>query len=176
MLAVKALALLGTNIETAVFDGRDRAARGGMLLGAMLAGQSFANAPVAAVHALAYPIGSRFHVPHGLSNALVLPHVLRFNAEEEDNGSVRLYADLAPHVFADLAAVSDHRGRCRDFIDRLAALAARLGLEPRLRDVGIPSDAIETMAADAMVQTRLLVNNPRTVTQDDAVAIYRAAW
>ncbi|MGG2478986.1 iron-containing alcohol dehydrogenase, partial [Rhizobium sp. BR5] len=77
-LAKEALRLLGANIEIAVKTGTDLAARQGMLLGAMLAGQAFANSPVAAVHALAYPIGGRYHVPHGLSNSLVLPHVLRF--------------------------------------------------------------------------------------------------
>ena len=80
MLAREALRLLGANIETVIADGSNLAARGAMLLGSMLAGQAFANSPVAAVHALAYPIGSTFHIPHGLSNALVLPHVLRFNA------------------------------------------------------------------------------------------------
>ena len=80
MLAREALRLLGANIKTAVFKGADKDARGTMLLGSMLAGQAFANSPVAAVHALAYPIGGTFHAPHGLSNALVLPHVLRFNA------------------------------------------------------------------------------------------------
>ena len=79
MLAREALRLLGANIESAVFDGSDRAVRANMLLGSMLAGQAFANSPVAAVHALAYPIGGTFHIPHGLSNALVLPQVLHSN-------------------------------------------------------------------------------------------------
>ncbi|MGA4816339.1 hypothetical protein ACPA9J_20005 [Pseudomonas aeruginosa] len=72
--------LLAANLERAVGDGGDREARQAMLLGACLAGQAFANAPVAAVHALAYPLGGHFHIPHGLSNALVLPEVIRFNA------------------------------------------------------------------------------------------------
>src|SRR5690606_25788683 len=76
MLAREALRLLGANIETAVHDGANEAARGAMLLGSMLAGQAFANSPVGGVHALAYPIGGSFHVPHGLSNSLVLPHVM----------------------------------------------------------------------------------------------------
>ena len=91
MLARQALRLLGANIEKAVLDGRDVEARAAMLLGSMLAGQAFANSPVAAVHALAYPIGGTFHVPHGLSNALVLPHVLRFNAPD----AAHLYAEIA---------------------------------------------------------------------------------
>jgi len=91
-LARQALALLSANIREACRNGSDREARGAMLLGSMLAGMAFANAPVAAVHALAYPIGAIFHVPHGLSNALVLMGVLRFNLPEAQG----LYAELAP--------------------------------------------------------------------------------
>jgi alcohol dehydrogenase class IV len=142
-----------------------------MLLGSMLAGQAFANSPVAAVHALAYPIGGHFGIPHGLSNALVLPHVLRFNAPV----AADRYAELAPHVFPDLASLSG--AACADaFVEAMAALAAEIGLQPRLRDVGIPADALAMMAEDAMKQTRLLVNNPRPVTLADARAIYEAAW
>ncbi|MEJ7804806.1 MAG: iron-containing alcohol dehydrogenase, partial [Telluria sp.] len=79
MLARHALTLLSANLVKACEDGANLAARQAMLLGAYFAGQAFSNAPVAAVHALAYPIGGIFHVPHGLSNSLVLPHVLRFN-------------------------------------------------------------------------------------------------
>lgn len=171
-LAVEALRLLGANIEKAVADGGDIEARAAMLLGSMLAGQAFANSPVAAVHALAYPIGGRFHVPHGLSNALVLPHVLRFNAP----AAAPLYAELAPHVFPQLAdgdAVQDTAAR---FAEELAALNVRLGLETGLRQVGIGEDDLPGMARDAMKQTRLLVNNPREVSEADALAIYRAAF
>ena len=167
-LAKEALHLLGPNIERAVHHGHDGEARAAMLLGSMLAGQAFANSPVAAVHALAYPIGGHFGVPHGLSNALVLPHVLRFNA----SACERAYAELAPHAFPDLT-----EGAGADaFVEALAALCAKVGLRPRLRDVGIPQDALPMLAEDAMKQTRLLVNNPRPVSLDDARAIYEAAW
>ena len=172
MLAVEALKLLGANIEMAVFQGHDEGARSGMLLGSMLAGMAFANSPVAAVHALAYPIGGIFHIPHGLSNALVLPHVLRFNAPE----AAGEYASLAPWVFTDLDEAAGSQALCAEFIERLSALAAELGLETRLRDVGIGEEHLERMAADAMKQTRLLVNNPRPVNEADALAIYKAAW
>ena len=172
MLAREALRLLGANIETAVFNGQDKDARGAMLLGSMLAGQAFANSPVAAVHALAYPIGGTFHVPHGLSNALVLPHVLRFNAPDAH----ALYAEIAADAFPQLAEVEGSQARCAGFIDALADLSARLGMKTRLRDVNIPQDAIAKMASDAMVQQRLLVNNPREVTERDALNIYTAAW
>jgi alcohol dehydrogenase class IV len=172
LLAREALRLLGANIEAVVADGSNLEARGAMLLGSMLAGQAFANSPVAAVHALAYPIGGTFHIPHGLSNALVLPHVLRFNAP--DAGT--LYAEIAADAFPELAAVEGTQARTAAFIDALADLSARVGLQTRLRDVDIPKDAIDKMAADAMLQGRLLVNNPREVTQADAHTIYTAAW
>jgi alcohol dehydrogenase class IV len=172
LLAREALRLLGANIEAVVADGSNLEARGAMLLGSMLAGQAFANSPVAAVHALAYPIGGTFHIPHGLSNALVLPHVLRFNAP--DAGT--LYAEIAADAFPELAAVEGTQARTAAFIDALADLSARVGLQTRLRDVNIPKEAIDKMAADAMLQGRLLVNNPRDVTQADARTIYTAAW
>ena len=172
MLAREALRLLGANIETAVFNGQDKDARGAMLLGSMLAGQAFANSPVAAVHALAYPIGGTFHIPHGLSNALVLPHVLRFNAPDAH----MLYAEIAADAFPQIAAIEGSQARCAAFIDALADLSKHLGMKTRLRDVDIPKEAIAKMASDAMVQQRLLVNNPREVTERDAYNIYEAAW
>lgn len=171
-LAREALRLLGANIETAVFDGKNIAARGAMLLGSMLAGQAFANSPVAAVHALAYPIGGTFHVPHGLSNALVLPHVLRFNAPD----AAHLYAEIAADAFPHLAREEGSQARCAAFIEELAALSKKLGMQTRLREVNIGEEHLAKMAADAMKQTRLLVNNPREVSEADALAIYRAAW
>jgi alcohol dehydrogenase class IV len=168
-LACEALRLMGGALERAVTTPDDMSARADMLLGSLLAGQAFANSPVAAVHALAYPIGGRFKVPHGLSNALVLPHVLRFNIETAPGG----YEEIAPILFPELGGVAN---RATSFCDNLAALSGRCGLPPRLRDVGIGRDALADMASDAMNQTRLLVNNPREVTQADALRIYEAAW
>lgn len=172
LLAREALRLLGAHVETAVFDGTDIEARGAMLLGSMLAGQAFANSPVAAVHALAYPIGGTFHVPHGLSNALVLPHVLRFNAPN----AAALYAEIAHDAFPRLERGGGADRLCAAFIDALAALCVTLGMPTRLRDVGIPKSALSRMAVDAMQQQRLLVNNPRELREADALAIYHEAW
>ncbi len=164
-----ALRLLGGNIRTACANGSDRSARQNMLLGAMLAGMAFANAPVAAVHALAYPVGARFHVAHGLSNALVLPHVLRFNTPAAASLYAELSAILAP------AAVGSDEARAVALVEALSGLTAELGLETRLAQVGIAQRDLEALAEDAMKQTRLLVNNPREVTYDDALAIYQEA-
>ncbi|MBB93446.1 MAG: alcohol dehydrogenase [Rhodobacteraceae bacterium] len=171
MLACQALDLLAANIREAVFNGTNAEARANMLLGSMLAGQAFANSPVAAVHALAYPVGSLFHVPHGLSNALVLAQVMRFNAP----ACSAQYAELAPHIFPDIDMARDSQAITAELIDRLATLNTELGLEPGLRGVGIAETDIGKLASDAMNQTRLLVNNPREVTLEDAKRIYEAA-
>ncbi len=174
MLSIEALKLLGGSIEKAVFEGSNVEARGNMLIGAMLAGKAFANSPVAAVHALAYPIGGTFHVSHGLSNSLVLPYVLRFNSV--DSKASKDYAELAPYIFPEIDTNRGAQSVCAEFIDKLESLSKKLGLPQKLREVDIPKNACEKMAKDAMKQTRLLVNNPREVTEKDALNIYHSAW
>ena len=174
MLSIEALKLLGGSIEKAVFEGSNVEARGNMLIGAMLAGKAFANSPVAAVHALAYPIGGTFHISHGLSNSLVLPYVLRFNSV--DSKASKDYAELAPYVFPEIDTNKGAQSVCAEFIDKLESLSKKLGLPQKLREVDIPKNACEKMAKDAMKQTRLLVNNPREVTEKDALNIYHSAW
>ncbi|MBU3055079.1 iron-containing alcohol dehydrogenase [Pseudomonas indica] len=172
LLAREALRLLANNLDQAVHNGQNREARQAMLLGACLAGQAFANAPVAAVHALAYPLGGHFHIPHGLSNALVLPHVLRFNAP----AATPLYAELAPLLLGERLKPGSAESLTAQFIDELAALNERHGLPSRLRDAGVPEAMLQQLASDAMLQQRLLVNNPREVTEADVLAIYQAAY
>jgi alcohol dehydrogenase class IV len=170
-LARSALSLLAGAIQTAVNNGSDRVARSDMLLGSMLAGQAFANSPVAAVHALAYPLGGHYHVPHGLSNALVLPHVLQFNADVCGDA----YAELATIAFPCLAD-RPMEERASTFIAEIRNLSKMMGVPQRLRDVGVDRSNLTTLATDAMKQTRLLVNNPRSVTLQDAMQIYQNAW
>ena len=170
-LAVEALGLMGRMLLRAVQKPDDLEARTGMLLGSMLAGQAFANSPVAAVHALAYPIGGHYKVPHGLSNALVLPHVLRFNAQVAPEA----YAELLPHVFPDLPAMNVADAAMK-FAQSMADLSQACGLEQGLREMGIAREALPELARDAMNQTRLLVNNPRSVDEAAAMQIYEAAW
>lgn len=167
-LALKALELLSGNLLTAVQNGRDIDARRAMLQGAMMAGVAFANAPVGAVHALAYPIGGIFHVPHGLSNALVLAPVLEFNLSHADG----LYGDLARVMPAWLTEGETSGER---FIAACRQLVAAMPMEQRLTEVGVKSHDIPRMATDAMKVQRLLVNNPREVAYEDAVALYEAA-
>ena len=169
-LARRALSLLGGHIRRACDDGSDTGARAAMLLGSMLAGMAFANAPCAAVHALAYPVGGHFHVAHGLSNALVLPHVMRFNVPAAE----AQYAEVAPLAMPHLTGAES--GLAERLIAGFEALIDDLGIESRLRQVGISHNQLPMLAEEAMKQQRLLVNNPREVAYEDALAIYERAF
>ena len=169
-LAREALRILSRNIRLACDEPENREARGQMLLGAHLAGVAFSNAPVAGVHALAYPLGGHFHVPHGLSNALMLPHVLGHNM----GAAMELYADLAIEVDPGLGSLGT-QGRAQGFVEALRQIAADTGLSPRLRDVGVDASHLDLLAAEAMKQERLLINNPCEITQSDARRLYEAA-
>ncbi len=169
-LAIRALRLLSDHIGTAIDDGANLAARRAMLQGSMLAGMAFANAPVGAVHALAYPLGGRFHVPHGLSNALVLLPVLEFNLPEAE----AMYRELAEAVRAsDRTWHPSASGRA--FVDAMATIVGELGLERTLGELGVIEADLPALATDAMKVQRLLVNNPRDVSYDQALALYREA-
>ena len=168
-LAHRALSLLSGNIRRVLAHPPDLDARRAMLKGSMLAGMAFANAPVGAVHALAYPLGGQFHVPHGLSNALVLLPVLDFNAPAVG----AMYGELARDLLDD-GAPACQEATASAFIRAISDLLAVMPFERRLRDVGVGEAHLASLANDAMAVQRLLVNNPREVTYLDALAIYRS--
>ena len=170
-LARYALRLLSSNLLTACTDPQDLEAREAMLLGAHLAGLAFSNAPVAGVHALAYPLGGLHHLPHGVTNALMLRHVLQHNAE----AAREHYAELAPIVVPECEAEGS-QARTAMLIDRLDHLVHESGIATRLRDYGIDISEAPALAREAMKQTRLLVNNPCEITEEDAQRLYEAAW
>lgn len=170
-LALRALGLLGGNIRAVIADGRDVAARAAMLQGSLLAGIAFANAPVGAVHALAYPLGGHFHVPHGLSNALMLGPVLEFNRP----AAGELYAELAPAIMPGRSFATPDEAAAA-FIDAMRDLVAAMPMEQRLEQLGVRQDDLPMLAADAMKVQRLLINNRRDVRYDDALDLYRQAW
>ena len=170
LLAREALRLLSGNLLTACDHPENKDARASMLLGAHLAGVAFNNAPVAGVHALAYPLGGHFHVPHGLSNSLVLTHVLGHNMP----AAMPLYAELGCVLDPHLETVGS-QAQAQAFVERLAALSRATGLPQRLSEVGIGPEHLDLLAAEAMKQQRLLVNNPCPITEADARRLYEAA-
>ena len=170
-LAREALRLLSGNLLAAIEQPTNLKARSAMLLGAHLAGLAFSNAPVAGVHALAYPLGGLHHLPHGLTNALMLRHVLAHNLEAARDH----YAELAEVIEPDCARQGS-QARAALLIERLDGLAKKSGLALRLRDHGVAFEEAPMLAKQAMRQTRLLVNNPCEISESDAQRLYEAAW
>ena len=125
-LATAALTLLGNNLRKVLADGQDVAARTAMLQGSLMAGMAFVNASVAAIHGLAYPLGARFHIPHGHANALVMAPVIRFNLVEAQREYAELAAYLLPgqHFSAESEAAEA-------FVQAIEALVNDSGLERR---------------------------------------------
>lgn len=171
--ALAGISLISRSLVRAVEDGSNIAARVEVALGSLYGGLCLGPVNTGAVHALSYPLGSVFHVAHGISNAVLLPHVLRFNLP----AAAGRYARVAEAM--GLAADeprSDPEHRARRGIEQVEEIMRRCGVPKRLRDLGVPDSAIDAMARQAMTVTRLLDRNPRAVTLEDAIAIYREAW
>ncbi|WP_343654290.1 iron-containing alcohol dehydrogenase [Paraburkholderia caribensis] len=170
-LAIKALQLLYANLAKVIDNGDDLDAREAMLTGSLLAGMAFANAPVGAVHALAYPLGARYHLPHGLCNSLVLIPVLEFNRPVAE----AQYAELGRAIRPELTDTSTALA-ARVFVDTMRDLVASMPFKQTLKEAGVDQTDLKSLATDAMNVQRLLVNNPRDLTVDDALSIYQVAF
>ena len=171
-LAFRAIELTFGNILTAYARGEDLEARSNMLEGSLLAGMAFANAGVTAVHAFAYPLGGEFHhIAHGLANSVMLLPVLRFNML----GNLPKFAEISLALGLSAEGLTD-RQAAEEGLDAIEELMIDLNLPLRLRDLKVPEEAIPGMAQGVMKVTRLLANNPRRITLEDAERIYRSAW
>ncbi len=170
MLAFRAMELLYHNIRTAYANGNNMEARSSMMEGSLLAGMAFANAGVTAVHAFAYPIGAEFHIPHGIANTLMLPHVMRFNLM----GDVSKFADISEAFDLSVEDIEDLRA-AEMGVEAIERLAEDLRVPKHLSGFGITEKDLPMLADGVMKVTRLLANNPRIMTLKDAEEIYRAA-
>ncbi len=170
MYALKGIELIAANLLRAVKDGTDMEAREALLLGSLYGGLCLGPVNTAAVHALSYPLGGEFHISHGLSNAILLPSVMRFNlcANMEKYAKVALAFGVAPG--------SNDEETAEKGIDFIASLSRDCGIPTRLSDIGIPVEAVDHMAHAAMEVQRLLKNNPRPVTESDAKSIYESLF
>ena len=168
--ALQGIRLIAANLERAVRDGQDQEAREALALGSLYGGLCLGPVNTAAVHALSYPLGGEFHIPHGLSNAILLPSVMRFNtpACPERYAQVSVAFGLPEGKTAEETA---QRG-----VDFIYRLAASVGIPDKLTALGIPQSAVPGMARAAMEVQRLLKNNPREVTEQDARDIYNSLY
>lgn len=168
VLACRAMELIYGSLRAAFKDGSDIEAREKMLEGSMLAGMAFANAGVTAVHAFAYPIGAEFHIPHGVANAIMLSPVMEFNM----SSNLSRFATIAEKFGLDITALTELEG-AEMAVDLLRKLSGDLEIPKHLSEYGIEEKHIVGLSKGVMKVTRLLDNNPRTLTQEDAEQIYR---
>lgn len=169
LFATKAISLISANLRTAYADGSNIRARAAMSEGSMLAGIAFANAGVTAVHAFAYPIGAEFHIPHGVANSIMMGPVLGFNAI----GNLDRFGAVATALGADTKGLSAREAAMKA-LAMMDELADDVGVPRRLAPFGVTADDIPRLSASVMKVTRLLANNPRRLTVDDAERLYRA--
>lgn len=169
--ALDAIRRIGQHLPRAVWAGKDLEARTQLAYGSLFAGISLANAGVGAVHALAYPLGGQFGVPHGVANSLLLPYVMEFNLPSD----LGKFARVAEALGENVSSLPPHAAAARA-VEAVISLSRLVGIPRRLRDVGIPEAAQPGLAEAAMKITRLLENNPRPVTLTDATALYQVAY
>ncbi len=167
--ALEGIRLIAANLEVAAKEPGNLAAREAMLLASHLGGMCLGPVNTAAVHALAYPLGGEFHIPHGIANSLLLPHVMRFNIEAVP----QRYAAVAHALGIERSA--DAMDDAQQGVSVIEQLSEAIGIDRRLSDIGIGHNALPKMAASAMTVQRLLKNNPRAVSEGDALRIYEAA-
>ena len=170
-LEVEAMRLIAGNLRTAVKNGSDKEARSHMAEGALFGGFGIAHAGGAAAHALAYPLGSRFHVPHGVTVGLLLPYVMEYNL----SANPPKYATIAQMLGVNTQGLSLQQAAEKG-VEAFKTLAKDIGILLHLRDLGIPRETLEEMAVATMEVTRLLANNPKKLTLDDVRRIWGNAW
>jgi alcohol dehydrogenase class IV len=168
--ALEGVRLISGALATAVREPKNIDAREKMALGSLYGGLCLGPVNTAAVHALSYPLGGRYHVAHGHANAILLPHVFRFNipAALERSAAVAVALGATPQATAEDTSEAG--------IEKLWQLIDATGLEMSLAALGIDERETPQLAAAGLAVARLMKNNPRPMTQAEAEAIYRAAF
>ena len=170
MYAREAMKLISANLAKAYAHGGNMVARTNMQMGSLLAGKALATAGVGLVHAMAYPLGGMFDIPHGLANAVLLPYVLQYNLI----GAPEKYAEVATIMGCDTKGMN-HKEAARCLVEAVFELNMEIGIPATLAELNIPAAQILEMARIALTVTRPIENNPRKPTLDDVVSVYQMA-
>ena len=166
-LRAEAIGLIFRSLRRAFADGKDLDARHDMLLAALFGGMCIASSSTTAVHALAYPLGGKYHMPHGLSNAILLPYVMEFNRD----ACTEKFRDIAGAMGLAVAGLTAAEA-ADQMIENLFALTRDLNMGVNLRDKGITAADLDGMVEAAAKVTRLLNNNPKPMGKDDIRSVY----
>ncbi|YCA41548.1 iron-containing alcohol dehydrogenase [Bacillus sp. JZ8] len=170
-IALQAIKLISRSLRKAVYNGKDVQAREDMAMGSLLAGISLGNAGVGAIHALAYPLGGKFKVPHGVANSLLLPFVMKYNVVAD----LEKFAEVAKALGENIEGLS-LREAANCTVYALTQLAQDIGIPSSLKDVGVTAEDIPNLAEEASKIDRLLNNNPRWLTVKEIEKIYEETY
>jgi alcohol dehydrogenase class IV len=165
LFALEGMRLVSRNILLAYRQADNLQAREAMMLGALYGGMAITAAGTAAVHALAYPLGGKFNIPHGVSNSMLLPHVTEFNADAIQPSMAEVAKAMGVHGDGSTAGAA--------VIGCIQEWIADLGIPQNLADYGVEEKDIDGLARAALKVTRLLVNNPKVLSHQDIAGIYR---
>jgi alcohol dehydrogenase class IV len=168
IFALEALDLIMNNIEKACDDPEDMAAKSKMLLASFYAGVAISASGTTAVHALSYPLGGKYHIPHGVSNAMMLAPVMKFN----EPMCRHLFAQVYDRINKDVVAMTVEEKSAR-VLKRMTDIVKHLDIPTSLKEYGVAKEDLEVLVKSGMEVQRLLVNNMREVTADDARALYQ---
>jgi alcohol dehydrogenase class IV len=166
LYAIEGIRLVGRFLPRAIKDGSDREARAGLALASLYGGFCLGPVNTTAGHAVAYPLGTRHHIPHGLACALIFPHVLAFNAPAAVVKTAAILAALGLPAVTDGDAIRD----------ATLGFCTGLGMDMRLSHNNVPESDLGAMATEAHAIRRLLDNNPRDISRDEILALYQKAY
>ena len=169
-LVLESIRLAGLYLKTCVSNGEDIIARNGMALASLYAGLGLGPVNTAGVHSLAYPLGGSYNIPHGLANSILLPYIMEFNRP----ACINKFAKIADAL--GVKGVSKEDEKAKIVVEMVVELSKEIGIPQKLREIGIPKEAIPQMAETALNVKRLIKNNPREITLNDAIAIYERAY
>jgi alcohol dehydrogenase len=170
LFAYEGMKLIAANIETAVKEGTNVEAREKVAMGSLYGGFCLGPVNTAGVHALSYPLGSMYHLPHGLSNALLLPYVMEYNIP----CAIKKYADVS--MALGCARQKDDEATAYAGVAKIRELNSSCKVPKTMKEVGVTEDSIVQMAKEAIKIQRLLKNNPKEITEQDAIDIYKKAY
>lgn len=170
MFELKAIELISANLRAAAADGKDKVARENMALAQYVAGMAFSNVGLGCVHSMAHPLGARFDIAHGVANALLLPIVMEYNMPS----AKKKYCDVAKAMGVDISGMSEEKG-AQAAVDAVKKLSLDLGIPQTLKEIGIPSDALEQLSKDAFADV-CTGGNPREITEKDILELYKKAY
>ncbi len=167
MYALEGIRLISNNLMAAVKDGKNIEARTNLSLGSLYGGLCLGPVNTSAIHALSYPLGGEFHIAHGLANAILLPEVLAFNMDAD----IRKHVDIA--VAMGVERVGSDLEIAKKGVEVLRKLVRDCGIPAKLTDLGVDPSMLDKLAENALTVQRLLKNNPKELTLDDAKMIYK---